>query len=195
MASGVPALRRALLLPLIGLAHAAGIVALIQPVARAATPVPAAIEVSAIPAPVVSPEIAPAPVVRDIAAIIAAPEYEIASEAEATAPGSCALAANVQAALQRDARAQAAVARIPREARSVSNALLLWDGAWAAPASVGGAATLGPIRATVEAEVRAAPEACRQAAVTGPRLIIVGGGAVPVVLAFGSGQWRWDTLL
>lgn len=188
-------MRRPLLLPLLGLVHVAVIAVLLQPGARAATPAPPAMVVTAIPAPGVIAEVARAPVMPEIPPQVAIPEFTVAADEVAVTSGPCALTANVQAALQRSADARHAVARIPRGARSVSNALLLWDGAWAAPSSVGGDATLGPIRATVEAEVRAAPAACRNETVVGPRLIVVADPAVPVVLAFGSGQWSWEKLL
>ena len=73
--------------------------------------------------------------------------------------------------------------------------LLLWDGAWAKPASIGGIAALAPIRAAVEAQIRAAPAQCRNEPVIGPRLVVMPDGDRQIVLAFGSGRWTWQKML
>jgi len=39
--------------------------------------------------------------------------------------------------------------------------------------------------------VRAAPASCRDASVTGPRLLLIASASGNQVLAFGSGQWAW----
>jgi len=116
---------------------------------------------------------------------------------QSMAPGGrgCVLTENVQANLRADSRVRHALALIPANARSVSNALLLWDGQWIDASTVGGAAALDPIRAVVAATVRAAPTDCRKAAVTGPRLLFIDTGEQTQILAFGSGQWAWDQLV
>ena len=190
----VKRLRRPLLLTLLAAAHVGGIAILLEPVARAATPALPALIVTAIPAPGIVAETPPPPIMTEIVARVELPEI-VAEDEVAAASNPCELAANVEAALRDNLDARVAVANIPRRARSVSNALLLWDGDWANAAVVGGYATLGPIRAAVEAEVRAAPIACRNELVVGPRLVVVPDAGVSIVLAFGSGRWSWQKLL
>ena len=117
------------------------------------------------------------------------------TQSMAPAGSGCVLTENVEASLRADSGVRHALALIPANARSVSNALLLWDGQWIDASTVGGAAALDPIRAVVAATVRAAPTDCRKAAVTGPRLLFVDTGAQTQILAFGSGQWAWDQLI
>ena len=106
----------------------------------------------------------------------------------------CDLSDAVQARLRSSPEVTAALQRMPRNARSVADAIMLWDGHWIDADSVGGGSALDPIRAAVSAAIRAAPAACRDALVTGPRLAIVPGVSGNLVLAFGSGQWTWAQL-
>ena len=188
--------RRAVIAPLLIAGHLAIIAAmLLRPAVAAQPPAVAALTVTAIPAPGVPVEALPPPVETDILAPVDPPDFDIASADVAVASRPCALAMDIAASLGRDRSVGRAVAQIPPGVRSVSNALLLWDGAWITAASIGGESVLGPIRAIVEAQVLAAPAACRNETVTGPRLLVVPDGDRQIVLAFGSGQWRWETLL
>ena len=83
----------------------------------------------------------------------------------------CQLTAWLQQALQADPQVQAALPAIPKPARSVANAIMLWDGGWVDPRPN---ATNGvtAIRLAVIAGVRSAPAACRAQVVRGPELII-----------------------
>lgn len=177
-------------------AHLGVIVAMLRlPPAIASVPVLPAMAVSAIPLPGDPVEVAPPPAMREIAAEIDLPDYDVADASMAATTAACELTADVETALRRDRNVGLAVARIASSARSVSNALLLWDGAWAQPASIGGKGVLAPIRAAVEAQVRAAPTQCRNEPVIGPRLVVVPDGDRQIVLAFGSGQWSWQKIL
>jgi len=183
-------------MPMLALAHLGVVLSILQAPAGIARPAPIAVMIaSAVPAPRIIPDAAPPPPMTEITASVEAPAIETETAGDTSLAGPCELAADVQMALQTGADVSAAVARIPAAARSVSNSLLLWDGEWAAPASLGGAAALGPIRAIVQGRVRAASAACRQAPMTGPRLMVVPEATGAVVLAFGSGQWRWEELL
>ena len=106
----------------------------------------------------------------------------------------CQLTAWLQQALQADPQVQAALPAIPKPARSVANAIMLWDGGWVDPRPN---ATNGvtAIRLAVIAGVRSAPAACRAQVVRGPELIILTQGADSTILAIGSGEWRWGDLL
>ena len=199
---------RALLLPAQALAHLGLLVLLLRAPPAPSRPLLApAMTVTTVLDVGVTAETGPPPETRDIVIAVAAPDFAVAPDllpvSLAAAPGSanagCELAADVQAALRQSPAVAAAVMHIPVTARSVSNALLLWDGQWAKPAALGGAAALKPIQTVVQASIRAAPADCQREIITGPRLMLAPDVGAPaagaVVLAFGSGNWRWDQLL
>jgi len=106
----------------------------------------------------------------------------------------CAVGEWLAIALRNDPSVQVALAAVPLSARSVANAVMLWNGEWATPPSdaAGGMTT---IRAVVVAGISAAPAACQVETISGPVLIPVGDSADTTVLAIGSGSWRWQDLL
>ena len=106
----------------------------------------------------------------------------------------CQVTAWLQQALQVDPAVQAALPAIPKPARSVANAIMLWDGGWVGP-RLNAADGVTTIRMAVIAGVRSAPAACQTQVVRGPELIILTQGAESTVLAIGSGEWRWGDLL
>ena len=114
-----------------------------------------------------------------------------------TTPGGqrCDILQGLKANLQSSDQVQAALGRIPTHARSVANAILLWDGEWIDPLSVGGVAAIDPIEQAVALTVRSAPADCQTELMRGPRLIIIGDARNAMVLAFGSGEWRWTDLV
>ena len=136
----------------------------------------------------------------------AEPEIEVSERNPLSDPVSLAVAASgvkgqtcqltvwLQQALQADPQVQAALLKIPRPARSVSNALMLWDGDWT-DASPNAAAGIAAIRAAVLAGLSSAPESCRAQLVRGPELMTLTTGAETTVIALGSGEWRWGDLL
>lgn len=194
--------RRQLLLPVLLLAHA-GLVLVVgreRPLAPAQPQ--AALVVSEIAA--AAPPSLPVEVTLfPVSAAVEAPE--LTETDPAAVPGSlaglaqagagCDLGDAVQTRLRSRPEVAAALQRMPRAARSVADAVMLWDGHWIDASAVGGSAALDPIRAAVAAAIRAAPADCRDAKVTGPRLLIVPGALGNQVLAFGSGQWSWAQLL
>ena len=127
--------------------------------------------VSAVPAPVM-PVVAWTPSEIVIPSEASAPDIEIAPALAAGTP--CAVDDTIQIALRDSPAVVRALELVPADARSIADAVMLWDGRWTEAAHVGGEAALGPIRAIVEASIDAAPEACRSAAVAGPRLVYVG---------------------
>ena len=191
--------RRYALLPVLAAAHVAvALVALAGVRSEARAPVVAAMASYAVPAPAILPVLPPMTEVA-VANDIPAPEIEIAvaSVRSATATGAggdCAVAEAVGNSLRTDPRAAAALAALPASARTVANALMLWDGRWTALAAPDAAAAVADLRAIVVASVQATPVACQVAPVTGPRLVIVSDTAGTVVLAFGSGTWTWAAL-
>ncbi len=119
----------------------------------------------------------------------------LAAVAAASSDGDpCAVGAWLQAALQSDAAVQAALETIPRSARSVANAVMLWNGEWPQP-SANAAQGMARIRALVVAGVLSAPESCQAQSIRGPVLITLGDPTNTTVLAVGSGEWRWQDLL
>ena len=200
MSEGAPpasSVRRRLLLPLLGVAHLA-LVAAAMAGRPAVTEAPRAAMASFnIAAPL---DAAPPPTVMAAAAIpvaaeVTAPAVEIASGDATPSVAGCALTDAVQTALRADPQVHAALAGMPRAARSVAGAVMLWDGRWAAPARLGGDAVLEPLRAAVRARVAAGSLECREARLAGPRLLYVDGEDGSTVLAFGSGDWAWADLL
>ncbi len=145
-----------------------------MPTEPVAVPVPAII----LPPPI-APPIMPLPV--------ALPALTT-TELPAPVAGGCDLTDTVQAALRADPAARAALASLPPRARSVANAVMLWDGRW-----IGSGDEFGPIRTIVLAALRSASADCRAATQAGPRLIVV-AGRPDFVLAVGSGRWRWGDL-
>ena len=130
---------------------------------------------------------------------IAPPELETATAGGGAAgagagEGDCAVGDAIGGALRANPEAAAALAAVPASERTVANALMLWDGQWAAPASAESRRAVGQLRAIIVASIRAAPLACQAAPLTGPRLVIVPDAAGTVVLAFGSGNWSWTEL-
>ncbi|WP_271143539.1 hypothetical protein [Brevundimonas sp. NIBR10] len=110
--------------------------------------------------------------------------------------GGCAIDALLQDRYGRDEAVQAALTAIPSTARSVSNAIQLWDGDWVAPSEALAGDPLAAVRAITIAVVENAPPRCRNQPLRGPRFVIVPlrDGATMVVV-IGSGEWRWVDVL
>jgi len=184
--------RRAWLIAPVLAGHAA-LMLLAQPAVVPARPAEiAAMTVTAVPAPVAS-VVAWTPSEIVIPSEASAPDIEIAPAHAAVTP--CAVGDTIQIALRDSPAVVRALEQIPVGARSIADAVMVWDGRWIDPTRVGGEAALGPIRAVVQGSIDAAPEACRSAPVAGPRLVYVAVGNRTMILAFGSGQWAWDQLL
>jgi len=116
------------------------------------------------------------------------------ADASASA-GACDLTAPVQAALQTSARVMQGLPRIPRDQRSVANAIMVWNANWVTPATDLQPGAFDDIRDVVATTVAAASETCRLQPQGGPRLILLPGTTENVVLALGSGTWRWQDVL
>lgn len=113
----------------------------------------------------------------------------------ATMGGACDLTGPVQAALQSSELVAASVPQIPRDQRSVANAIMIWNAAWISPDARFDPAAFDAIRNVVAETVAAASEECRLQPQGGPRLIMLPGATENTVLALGSGTWRWQDLL
>lgn len=195
-------LTRRLLIPALLLAHAGLLLIALRERPVAAEPpvqIITVTEIAAAAPPSLPIEIKLFPVSATVdAPALAAPEAaaepSLPTGAVQTGTG-CDLSGAVQTRLRSSPEVTAALQRMPRNARSVADAVMLWDGHWIDAADVGGSGALDPIRTAVAAAVRAAPASCRDALVAGPRLLIVAGATGNQVLAFGSGQWTWSQLL
>lgn len=118
----------------------------------------------------------------------------VAAAASAAAGSACDLTQWIQKALQADPQVQQALARIPRPARSIANAIMLWDGAWVATRATAADDTAA-IRLAVISGVAAAPEACQNQATRGPELFTLNDAMGTTVVVVGSGNWKWADLL
>ncbi|GGE02991.1 hypothetical protein GCM10011529_06790 [Polymorphobacter glacialis] len=154
------------------------------------------------PAP--APEPVPAKAYVPVPTAVA-PQPEIAEvviDPPATASArdaACAPLKAVQAALASDPAVRTAIAAVPTGARSVAEAIVVWNQGWSPLASLevplaGGEAPLAGVRALVARTLAALPAHCLAEPITGPRLVLVEGAAQTAVLAFGSGAWRWRDL-
>lgn len=195
---------RRLLLPVIAALHGGVLLLVVQSGSYAAAARPQlAINVSEVRVATSSPIAALEPVLLPVAVSVAPPPIDMLGENEArpvtiaslASGGSCTLAASIETSLRTNAAARAALERMPREARSVANAQMLWDGHWIAAGGADGPAALDPLRALVVDAVRAATPECRDATVTGPQLMFVADASGTRVLGFGSGTWSWSQLL
>lgn len=133
----------------------------------------------------------PLPIVLPPPALL--PVAAVTTVEDAVPEGGCDLTDTVQTALRESDAARASIAALPRSERSVANAIMLWDGHWVGARSPGDGRIMAGIRDVVRATVRAASPDCRAQLQAGPRLIVL-PGAPDVVLALGSGRWRWNDL-
>ena len=127
--------------------------------------------------------------------IAAQPMLSTPAASPAAGGKSCQILENLRADFQAKEEIKAALKLIPVQSRSVSNAILLWDGRWIDTSLVGGAAALQPIESAVLQTVSQAAPDCQAETLHGPRLITLGDARDTTVLAFGSGDWRWSDLI
>jgi hypothetical protein len=107
----------------------------------------------------------------------------------------CDLTAALQTALQSSPQVLAQLARMPRQIRSVANAIMVWDGHWSTIANTGSPPMADPLHQTIIGLVRSMSPACKAQPVVGPRLLYVTDPQGATIVAVGSGTWRWADLL
>ncbi len=112
--------------------------------------------------------------------------------AEGTPDQPCNLTGMLATALAQSSEVQQGLAELPTEQRSVANAIDLWDGQWPEDSSSGGK---GLLRALLVKAVTAARPDCLTVANHGPALFLIPDSHTTVVLAVGSGDWRWGDLI
>ena len=117
------------------------------------------------------------------------------SSALAAPSGGCTTLNVVMTALVSDPAAVTAVINAPPEARSVAEAVVIWNAGWS-DAARSLDAPLGPARTVVEQSLFTVADACLDEPVAGPRLMPVPdnrGGTMFLVI--GSGNWTWRELV
>jgi hypothetical protein len=123
------------------------------------------------------------------------PEAAVTVSQPADNVSTCQMTEQMQGRLAADPRVRAALALIPRDARSVANALMLWDGAWVGTEQRETAQALETLQTSITVAIEAASPDCRSLLVLGPRLIAIPDNSGATLLVIGSGAWHWDDLL
>lgn len=189
----------AVLLGVIAVHLVLGGIWLLQRVAVAPAP-PSAMMLRAFAAPAVAPPLAPA-----TAPLVASAPTEAIKRHNAALPDvpmlaptaavavPCAPLDTLQAALAADSAARSAIAAVPLSARSVAEAIVVWNVGWSEVAGTP-TAPLAIVRDVVTRTLATMPAHCLAEPVVGPRLILIDNGTQTSVLAFGSGTWRWSDL-
>lgn len=110
--------------------------------------------------------------------------------------GGCGIEDAIKARMIAEPAIQSALAAVPRDSRSVANAIQLWDGAWIPALAPEGELALVAVRAAIAEVIAEAPTRCRDQDILGPRFLIVAEpGGSTTVLVLGSGLWRWSDLV
>lgn len=115
--------------------------------------------------------------------------------AAVAAAQACEITGALQQSLPQSESVQLAIAQIPRTARSVADAVMLWDGVWRDGDALGRDTAVSPIRYAVLDALAHASANCLARDVQGPRFIAITMGASTTVLTLGSGIWRWGDLI
>jgi hypothetical protein len=77
----------------------------------------------------------------------------------------------------------------------VANAVMLWDGRWIDPDRIGGPATIVSIQTVLAETLQSQSVACRMELISGPVFLPVENRTGTMVLAMGTGTWRWTDML
>ncbi len=142
--------------------------------------------------------IVPEPVVElpNTSELEAGPVFDISAAAAAGFGQSCEISETLGRAFQNHATLRQALADWPPQARSVSGAIMLWDGQWVSPGSQVDPASLTLIQRGVIEGIKAAPPECLDEPMAGPRFVIVPSpDSRNTVLVLGSGAWAWRQIL
>lgn len=109
--------------------------------------------------------------------------------------GGCELGVKLQAVLQSDDAITASLDAIPSAEQSVASAVMVWNTDWLPVAAARLSRSHASIRDVVSASIAAATFECRAQPQIGPQLLVVRSRSRSMVLAFGSGRWRWQDLI
>jgi hypothetical protein len=108
------------------------------------------------------------------------------SSANAASASGCTTLDSVTQALLADPAFVTAVLQAPPEARSIADAVMVWNGQWSEAASATDA-PLAPVRASVLHSLVGLDAKCLDEPIAGPRLVPVPAGTGTMFLVFGSG--------
>ena len=123
--------------------------------------------------------------------------------------GDCQATQDLQTALQNDVLFKQALLQIPRNERSVANVVMAWDGQWtgviADAPDVNNPDETVPfpelLKARIQEHIRTSTSKCLNETIYGPSFILINATDVnetrdeTVILAIGSGEWRWIDLI
>jgi hypothetical protein len=93
-----------------------------------------------------------------------------------------------------DANVLAALGAVPKNDRSISEVIVIWNAGWSA-ATTGDDALLAPLRENIVRVLDGLPRNCLAEPVAGPRLVQIPTDRGTTFLAIGSGSWNWNQLL
>jgi hypothetical protein len=128
-------------------------------------------------------------------ALPAPPVFDAAAAESAGFGTTCDVAETLARAFSQNDFVKAELARIGPQSRSISNAIMFWDGSWVDLPGNAPADAVATLRRAIVQGVEAAPAECRAEDVIGPRFIFVSGEGPTMMLVLGSGAWRWEQLL
>jgi len=120
----------------------------------------------------------------------------VESDAPTGATGACSTLGVVLDQLLLDPAAVDAIRRAPPEARSIAEAVVVWNEGWS-PFAADPVAPLWLVRANIERTLQSADGKCLDEAVVGPRLLPIpdGTGLGTLFIVVGSGTWTWRAMI
>ena len=119
----------------------------------------------------------------------------------------CGMAGVLAKGISESPEAMAAVAALPKEVRSETDAVMLWNGTWldtgqasvlsAVPvlSALTGQDPVTALKTVILATLAAAPAECREVESLGPQFIPIAETGRTTMLVIGSGAWRWSSLI
>ncbi|MGA9659449.1 MAG: hypothetical protein WBQ60_10165, partial [Asticcacaulis sp.] len=126
----------------------------------------------------------------DMATLAAFAPDAAASQGTPDAP--CHLTQSLAQIFAQSPEIKQALTDLPASERSVANAVMLWDGGWSPESRTGGR---GLLRALLIKAIADARDDCLSQINRGPVLFMVPDTQATVVVAVGSGLWRWGDVL
>lgn len=196
----LPRSKRAALLASIAATHVALLILLmtIREAPRAIARPAASISVAMLPAEKTRPKPLRRPIVIKPTVPSQAPVVSISLPVAPAFPAitagkDCAVLDQLQKSIVADPDAQAAIDQLPVEARSLSDATVIWNADWSEVANAPDA-PLAAVRNDITQTLATIDSHCLSDPVVGPRMIAVPSGAQTRLLVIGSGIWSWGQL-
>jgi len=146
-----------------------------------------------IPDIVVPVPLVPVPAINEV---VAEPVFDSAAASAAGLGQDCEIGEALARAFTGHSVLRQALGDWSPVARSVSGAIMLWDGEWVAPEAGIAPESLELIQRGVIEGIKAAPEQCLDEPIAGPRFVIVpADSGRNTVMVVGSGNWSWRQIL